>query len=185
MVEKTKKSSVTRKATAKSVTTKTEVNASRTAPRINPNKLIFFGIIIAAVIAVVIGVCIAINLNQPINDAYFVSDDSKYVLNMKNDEADNHDVIAIHAVYYYSGDTVTGAKSFYEFEDEETAKTTYEKISPKEGDTNTYSLNGKYVVITAGEDTVKKINLEDIKTQIELYEALERSAGKESAPENE
>ena len=156
----------------KSTTAKTKVDAK--SQKNNASKFALFGIGIAAVVAIIVGIVVAVKSNPTINDAYFVSDGSKYVINMDMDgESSNEGIVGMHIVYYYSGDTVTGAKSFYEFKDEATAKAAYDELkNASDEDAGSYSLNGKYIVLAADDDTVKNLTVDEVKSQVEFYENL-------------
>ena len=172
MAETAKKSTTAKTKVDASTTTKTKANAK--SNKSNASKFAIFGISIAAVIAIIIGIVVAIKANPTINDDYFVSDGSKYVINMSmDDESSDEGIVGMHIVYYYSGDTVTGAKSFYEFKDEATAKAAYDELkNASDEDTGSYSLNGKYVVLAADDDTIKNLTVDEVKSQVEFYENL-------------
>ena len=162
MAEKAKKSTNIK-------TIKTKVAGKDAAS--NSSKFVVFGIAIVAIIAAIIAVVVAINANSTINDAYFVSDGSKYVLNIEGDE--DGKTKATHIVYYYSGDKITGAKSFYEFADEATAKEAYNELKESAAEyADSSELKGKYIVITASDDDIKDITVDGVKSQIEFYESL-------------
>ncbi|MBP5512706.1 hypothetical protein J6X73_00875 [Candidatus Saccharibacteria bacterium] len=156
----------------KPTNTKTiKTNGEKEAVKSNASKFAIFGIAVVAIIAVVIAVVVAFNASPAINDAYFVSDGSKYVLNIENED-DEDGAVAVHIVYYYSGNTVTDAKSFYEFADEATAKAAFEELKAANEEASSYALNGKYVVISADKEDIKDMTAEDVKAQIEFYESL-------------
>ena len=140
---------------------------------------------VAAVVIIVITI-IAINANKGLSDAYFVSDDSKYVLTLDMSGADGESTDAdeeeqytpnkIHYVYTYSGDEITGLKYYYEYDDNGTAKSASEYIIEQQGDDNSLSdihADGKYVVATASEELYKDYTASDIKKQIDFYESLQ------------
>lgn len=162
------------KQAAKSTDTKPKVKVTGKEPSASKNtsKFVILGIAAATIIAVIIAIIVAVNASPTINDDYFVSDGSKYVLNIDGEGGDG--AVAVHVVYYYSGDSITDVKSFYEFTDEETAKTAYNELmeSNDKDDASAFSLNGKYIVLAASDDEVKKMTIENVKSQIELYESF-------------
>ena len=122
----------------------------------NNKKGLIIGICAAVVVVVAIVVAIIlIPKGENINDAYFVSDGNKYVLTVDGSSfADSGSAstaitpLKSHAVYTYSGDTITGLKAYYEFADAATAKNAYEETYKNmsiDGYKN-IALNGKYIV---------------------------------------
>ncbi len=151
----------------------------------NTNKMpIIIGACVAvvAVVAIVVGIIFAVrNSGNALGDGYFVSDGSKYVLTLENDEDDlNEDETdtpapaKTHMVYYYSGDEITGFKQFYEFADSATAQKAYETYKEIEDDTyESIELNGKYIVITGTPSSYEGLTTTDVKQQIEFIKSLE------------
>ena len=143
------------------------------------NKNLIIGICAAVVVVVIVIIAIiAINANKGINDSYFVSDNSKYVLTLDMGEADESDdsytPLKIHYVYTYSGDEITGLKYYYEYADADTAKAANDYIKGQQTDDQLTDIHadGKYVVATASEDLYKDYSASDIKSQIEFYESI-------------
>lgn len=143
------------------------------------NKNLIIGICAAVVVVVVIIVAIVVvNANKGLNDAYFVSDNSKYVLTLDMGEVDESDdsytPLKIHYVYTYSGDEITGLKYYYEYADTNTAKAASDYINGQQTDEQLTDIHadGKYVVATASEDLYKEYSASDIKSQIEFYESI-------------
>ena len=127
---------------------------------------------VVVIIAIVVAVIFATRGPQ-INDAYFVSDGSKYVLNVDNNSDDENAPIKTHIVYTYSGDKITGMFTYGEFKDEATAKNAFENYESVEDDSiKNVSLNGKYIVIESAEDEYKDLTPAEVKSQIELYESF-------------
>lgn len=145
------------------------------------NKNLIIGCCIAAVvvIAAIITAVILINRSNSINDDYFVSDGSKYVitvdsedLTLDDDETD-YAPLKTHLVYTYSGDEITGLKSYYEYENAEAASKAFDKLKEEAGDDiEEVVLNGKYVVATAKADQYEGMTASDVKQQIEFIEML-------------
>ena len=178
MAEKAKKSTKTNTTVPKSTTKKPVTNrvASKDKKPASSNKckFVLFGIAIAAIIAIIIALVCALNI-KTIDDSYFVSDDTKYVANFSSENVsdDGSNVKAVHVIYYRDGDKITGAESFYEFLNSKAAKAAYDEILANKttDDANTYSLNGKYVIVTVPKSVYENLTIEDVKKQVEFYEA--------------
>lgn len=131
---------------------------------------------VAAIIAIVLVVVFVVNRKPALNDDYFKSDGSKYVINMitGSEDSDDYTPLKTHIVYEYSGDSITGLKSYYEYKTEDLAKLSYEayKAVGESDDSSFKSVeqDGKFVIITAKEDDYKSLTTEQIKQQVELYE---------------
>lgn len=140
------------------------------------NKNLIIGICAAVVVVIVIIVAIVLaSSGSKLNDQFFVSDGSKYVLTMDADEmgmeGEEYSPNRVHVVYFYSGDTVTSLQSFYEYTDEAAAKSAFEAFKElgEEGD---YKLDGRYIVLTAPEDEYKDMTATDVKQQVEFLQSL-------------
>lgn len=133
------------------------------------------GVLIIAVI--VVAIIFATKGTTSLNDAYFVSDDTKYVLTVNSDDLDEEKTeitpIKTHLVYYYSGDAITGMTTYMEFADEATAKSAIEayKSIDQTGVKSIYT-NGKYIVVEMTEDQYAGVTASDVKQQIEFMEMI-------------
>ena len=143
------------------------------------NKNAIIGGVCAAIVVVVIivvAVVLATRANQ-LNDGYFVSDGSKYVLTIENEVTDDEQNGAVnpvktHIVYTYSGDQITGLKTYGEFKDGDTAQKAFNAIKDAGEDMSKYVVDGKYIIVTATEDQYKDMTASDVKAQIEFMENL-------------
>lgn len=142
------------------------------------NKNLIVGICSAlAVLAVVIVVVVlVINNGNRLDDSYFKSDDAKYVLTIDSDmleaeEGEEYVPVKIHYVYTYSGDKITGLKSYYEYADANTAKAAFEQLKSRD-DSAVMEVNGKYVVMTAPESEYENDTATDVKQRIELIDMI-------------
>lgn len=146
-----------------------------------------------AIIAIIITVVVLAVNRSNIDESYFVDSDDKYVYTYKEGEFvddDNTGIDTIHNVYYYSGDNITGSKTFYKYKSTNEAKTAYDKfVEEKEsGDENTFKnveLDGDYVIITYDESTYEGLTAEDIKSQFEFMRSENQSNTNESETTNE
>ena len=119
--------------------------------------------------------------SEILNDDYFVSDSTKLVLTMEaddlyDDDAEGDDymtrLVRTHLVYTYSGETITGEKIYFEYIDNATAKQAFDAIKTNGEDITQYTVNGKYVIMTATVDQFEGITTSDLRSQIEYLEAL-------------
>ena len=145
------------------------------------NKNLIIGVCAAIVaIVIIIVVIFATKGGTPkIDDSYFVSDGTKYVLTTESDEYEYEDdeyaPVKTHLVYNYSGDKITGMTTYFEYGDEASAKAAYEfyKSSDDQEGAKSITLNGKYVVIEMTEENYEGVTASDVKEQIEFMEMLQ------------
>lgn len=144
------------------------------------NKNIIIGICIVVLVLAVIIVAIVFSTkgNTQLNDAYFVSDSTKYVLTVDEEDLDiddrtEHKPVKTHIVYPYSGDNVTGMITYLEYADESAAKAAFEAYKDYEqSEVKNLSTNGKYLVVEMTEDQYSDLKASDVKQQIEFMEML-------------
>lgn len=145
------------------------------------NKGLLIGVICGAVALVVAIVLIVVFVVKPgsggLSDDYFKTDDTKYVIEIGSGIGMTDDATVIpdksYMVYYYSGDTVTGVSSFYEYVDGGRASQAYNEITDevREG-AKEIKLQGKYIEIVLNEENYSGIKPSDIKASIEYMESL-------------
>ena len=147
------------------------------------NKNLIIGIC-SAVVAVVVIVIVAVVFlskggSKKIDDTFFVSDGSKYVLTLGSEYIDTEEDFTpskSHMVYYYSGEKVTGLEMYYEYADAATAKKAYDILSA-DADANAefkeVKLDGKYIVLVANSSDYEGMTTSEVKSQIELMEMLQ------------
>lgn len=153
----------------------------------NNNKNIIIGICVAVVVIAVVAIAIFFATRKPqINDAYFVSDGSKYVITVDGDAFDSsEDVkytpVKTRIVYTYSGDNITGMFTYAEFKDEATAKAALEeyKTESQEG-IKSLSVNGKYVVAEMKEDQYSDMTASELKQYIDFIENVDTTNSQDS-----
>ena len=146
----------------------------------NNNKNIIIGVCVAAVVVVAIVLVIVFavrGVGGGLNDSYFVSDDTKYVLTVESDDiseenSEEYIPVKTHMVYTYSGDEITGLKIYQEYADAETAKAAFDEMKNAGEGTGDAELNGKYVVMTASSEDYEGMTASDVKNQIEFMEML-------------
>lgn len=146
--------------------------AKKAQKKDNKNLIIGICCAVLVVVVIVVAVVFATRGTTKLSDEYFVSDDTKLVLNAGDDE----DEFKIHEVYTYSGDDITGMTTYYEYKSEAEAKAAldeYNKASEEEkAGIKGVSVNGKYLVIEVTEDQYEGRTVSDIKELIELYESF-------------
>ena len=95
----------------------------------NRKHIIIGGILIGMLILAAVIVLIVLN-NHGLGNSFFVSDGTKYVLNVAADEISLQDEslrpVQAYNVYYYSGDDVTGVEIYYEYRTPAQATSAYE-----------------------------------------------------------
>ena len=149
------------------------------------NKKTIVGICIAAVIAITIIIVAIVVHNNKLDDSFFVSDGSKYVLTLESDdvsfEEDEHNPIKTHLVYFYSGDKITDLKAYYEYADSAAAKSAadYIKENYSDDEYEKVSVNGKYLIFTADKSEYEDLTASEVKEQIELMENIQNTDDEE------
>lgn len=141
------------------------------------NKNLIIGICAAVAVVAIIIVAVVLATRGGLNDDYFVSDGTKYVLTIESDDtsetSDESAPLKTHLVYTYEGDKITGMKSYYVYADANTAKAAYDAMKEAGGEeAEGIELNGKYIIMTAEEDVYKDLTTSDVKQQIEFMEML-------------
>ena len=154
------------------------------------NKNLIIGICAGVLVIAVVIVAVIFATKSSLNDAYFVSDDSKYVLTVDRDMLETEDKenspIKTHIVYYYSGDAITGVTTYMEFDNDATAKAALD-LYKNADQTGVKSLktDGKYLVVEMTEDQYKDLTASDVKQQVEFMEMLKKSGTNNPDSENE
>lgn len=139
------------------------------------NKKLTYGIIAGAVIAVIIAIIVAVFVisNKKIDDSFFVSDDTKYVLNT---EDNSYGAVKNHIVVFYNkNDEITSAEAYLEFVNEANAKEAYSSLEEyynqddmKEYKPN-YRLEGKYIVNKYKESDYEGMAASQMKELFDMY----------------
>ncbi|MBQ2695213.1 hypothetical protein IJG04_01055 [Candidatus Saccharibacteria bacterium] len=138
-------------------------------------KALIISIVVAVIVLVVAVVLALVNMAPKIEDGYFVSDDSKLVVSMDKKMASfvegEYEPDYTRIVYYYNGNNITGAKIFFEYEDEESAKLANENISVGELDwAIDKTLNGKYIVLQVKSSEYNGMTTEEVRSNIRQME---------------
>lgn len=115
------------------------------------------------------------SFTKTIDDSYFVSDATKYVLNTDyTNGGGRYDSLKIHSVFFYMGEKITGIKDYYEFANAEIAKQKLDEISSvikEDFEAKDVRLNGKYIEVTLGDSYYEFLTATEIKdlTQSEIF----------------
>lgn len=154
------------------------------------NKNLIIGIcgaVVAIAIIVVVAVFVLKNKKPTLNDDYFKSDGSKLVISMDADASQENAAVKQHQVYTYSGETITGLKSYLEFETADAAKAAYDsyKNTGEDGSISKVELDGKYIVMTIAEEQYKELTTTAVKGYIELFESIKNAALEETSGDTE
>lgn len=146
----------------------------------NKNLIVGICVAVVALIVVIVAIVMLGRNNVALNDDYFKSDDTKYVLTVDTDSMDidtedeEYVPVKTHVVYTYSGDEITGMKSYAEYADAATAEKAFKQLKESdEEEAKTAELNGKYIVITNDASDYEGLTASDIKERIELMEMLQ------------
>ena len=146
------------------------------AKKDNKNLIIGICAAVVVVVAIIIAVVFATKGTVKIDDSYFVSDGTKYVLTVEGGYLDSGDediaqAVKTPMVYTYSGDTITGATLYQEYTDEATAKSVYDALKAQDPDEVAgVSVNGKYLVAEMPKEEYEDMTASDVKEQIEFME---------------
>lgn len=146
------------------------------------NKLIA-GIIAAfVIIAGVIVAALLINRSKVIDDDFFKSDDTKYVLSQDfglNGATKTHTVI-----YYDKDDNITKWENYLEYDDAEAAKSAFETVKNTKDEESgiTFSINGRYVISEYPKETYENTSAS---TYGEWFKTLDEERKQKQAEETE
>ena len=135
-------------------------------------------VVIAIIIAVVV---LAVNNNNKYSDSFFVSDGTKYVINFEADDLiedeDGMKPDKVHVVYYYSGDSVTGITTYYQYANEETAEKAFTKFKSENQDYfEDIKLDGTFMITKSLKADYENFTASDVKQQIEFMESAKNSS---------
>lgn len=138
--------------------------------------------IVAIIVIAVVLVFVISNKNNGItglNDSFFTSDGSKYVLTIDGDEAYIEEDLPMptkyHLVYFYSGDNITGLKTYYQFADNEAAQLVYDYyIENNSGVYDAINIDNNYVIMTVPSSDYDGLTASDIKQQVDFIKEMEQ-----------
>lgn len=139
---------------------------------VKKNEVKYIVVTVAAVIAAVVAVVVGLVASRPeaISDDFFVSDGVKLVLKLNAETAAYEDSIyepeTTFVVYDYEEEKITGVKIYFQYFDEEEAKTAYENIGAKDW-ALTRVLNGRYIVFTLKPSQYSRLTTERVRDIIE------------------
>ncbi|MBP5647668.1 hypothetical protein J6X04_00015 [Candidatus Saccharibacteria bacterium] len=144
------------------------------------NKNLIVGICSAViVVALIIVVAVLATRGSGLNDNYFKSDDTKYVLTVDSEmmgediESQEYAPTKTHIVYTYSGEEITGMKTYLEYADAATAQKAFDAMKESGEEMGDAKVDGKYIVATNEASTYEGMTTEDVKQQIQAIELLQ------------
>lgn len=156
------------------------INTKKSIKIKKPSKQAIYSIcstIIIASVAIIAVVLILRTLSKPvIEEAYFVSDDTKSVISLDSNRGESEDGSAVqtHLVYTYDGDNVTGLKTYFEYPSEEAAATAIESLKDQP-EFQGAVLEGKYIVVTADASQFEGLTASDVRQQAEAIQRFQES----------
>lgn len=156
----------------------------------NKKNLIIVGICAAVAVVIIVVVAIILANHRGLNDGFFSSDGTKYVLNLGSGdvsfEESEYDPVKTHLVYFYSGDEITDLKAYYEYTDNSAAQAAaeYLKENYDEAEADKIAVEGKFVIFTAPESEYQDLTASAVKEQIEFMEAIRNMNIEASTKEN-
>ena len=83
------------------------------------------------------------------------------------------DCYDIHIVYTYSGEEITGMKTYLEYADAATAQKAFDAMKESGEEMGDAKVDGKYIVATNEASTYEGMTTEDVKQQIQAIELLQ------------
>jgi len=124
-------------------------------------KNIFNVVVVLLLIGVVIALII-INNEPTYNDNYFVSDGTKIVAQLDpiyyEGDGNTPTPVAAYIVYYYSGETIIDAKTFYKFETAEDARIVYDDATNKDIDwVDDKKVSKEYVIFSMNDSEYSEL----------------------------
>lgn len=137
-------------------------------------KLIYIIAGAVAAVALIVAIILIVS-NKGIDDSYFVSTDTKYVLTT---EDNSYGATKRHMVVEYTKeDKITKMEEYIEFDSNKTAKEVYDEMEEyyNQDDMKEYKpdyrINGKYIINTYDESEYAEMSASDVKQILELYNA--------------
>lgn len=118
----------------------------------------------------IIVIVVTIFTSPKINyETYFVTDNNKDVITVEVSEEDavRTNLIRSHIVYTYENDKITSLKTYYEYDNNESAKKSIDGIRNANQNAESIIIDDKYIVVSANKDQYENLAPKDIKQQAE------------------
>ena len=133
--------------------------------------------ILVLIITAITTLLLYVFVPKPIDDSFFVSDESKDVVTLEVDKADSvtTNLLRTHIVYTYENNKVKSLKTYYEYENNELASQALENIKEINKNAADVYLDNKYIVVVSQEKQYENLNPSDIKQQAEAIKAYQDS----------
>ncbi len=152
------------------------------AEKKSKNLIMWICAIVAIIAVVVVAIILGTRSSVTLNDSYFESDDTKYVITVDAEnmltEGEEYVPVKSHLVYFYSGNDITSFKTYNEYANADTAQKAYEyyKNADFSSRYENIEVDGKYLILTNDKSDYEGTTANDIKQQIELikmYDEME------------
>ena len=144
------------------------------------------GLIVIVAVGVLTWTLIS-RLNRGVSEeTTFASNDNQTTITIEpTDTGSNSNISHTRTVYEYDGDNVVGMKTYFEYADNEAAKSAYESLKDQP-EFKGAEVVDKYIIVTADPSQFKGLTADDIRQQAEAIEQFQKSRKKpentESAP---
>lgn len=132
---------------------------------------------IAVVIIISITLTLILKSSPKLDDSFFVTDSTKYVLTFNASEIaldlnlDEYNPEKAYQIYFHSKDKITELNVYYKYEDEEIAKKAANYFNTEKGQIiESIKANGKYVVIKMAKSFYQDMTADYAKQQYEFYQ---------------
>ena len=176
---------------SKKTVTPTDISTSATAARTTTatkakhDNIVYICCAVFAICAVaLITWGIVSMMNKGISeDTTFASNDTQTTITIEPTESDHSSISHTRTVYEYDGDNVVGMKTYFEYADNEAAKTAYEQIKDQPEFKGAEVID-KYIVVTADPNSFKGLTADDIRQQAEAIKQFQDSQ-KKSQPSDD
>ncbi len=133
------------------------------------SKKTIFGMLVSAILlAIIAWMIVGLKNEEPISEDFFVSDDTKVVMQLKSEFSSigaEWKPEAIYYVYFRDGDKIDSAKIYYKYENEELAKEAFPNIPPAEN--LVVKMNRNYIIINVSLNKENDLTVERIEKVID------------------
>ena len=147
-----------------------KAKAKTKAKKTSNSLMMWVFVVLFLLIVISIAIILTLNSTNPnLNEGFFVSNDTKYVIDADLDGFGDDRIVSAHDVYYYdSNNVVTGHEAYYEFINEETVQAVLPVYqSTKDDEVEKVVANGRFIVMIANPTQYEGLNIETIKQWFE------------------
>lgn len=123
-------------------------------------------------------------INKPTyGDDFFVSNDVKTTISLTPTDSETSSIHQTHVVYDYDGEDVVGMKTYFEYQDAESAATAYESLKNL-AEFQGAELKDNFIIVTADESQYKGLTASDVRQQAEAIRTFQMQQSGESQSES-